>query len=256
MNYQDWDRGDDPSDPFQRGDTDTSTMLGANADADATSCMWHSYSFCRPESDGGAGILTKVPSQPSPSMQDLEDDRDPTLTQDLTRMTIEQRQTMYESIHAVEQIPTEDPQHVARCLTELHQVLHTIPESERSAYNQALLVAPTLVQDPSFRLMFLRAASFDVAYAARRLITHFECKRVLFGDSKLGKKHMTLQEDLDEDDQETLTSGCFQFLPDRDVAGRAILFHDRRFMTFKTWKNVVWPIVFDQDDRVAPFCSP
>ena len=72
--------------------------------------------------------------------------------------------------------------------------------------------------------MFLRADRFKVALAAKRLLLHFHYKSQLFGESKVGKEHIT-SDDLGTEDLATLRSGAIQVMGDvKDLKGRSVLF--------------------------------
>ncbi|KAL3919718.1 MAG: hypothetical protein SGILL_003614 [Bacillariaceae sp.] len=85
--------------------------------------------------------------------------------------------------------------------------------------------------------MFLRATEGDCKKAAKRLVRHFATKRRLFGDEKL-VKDITLS-DLDEHDMESLESGGFQVLAERDLAGRSVLFGRYTCMKYRTIDNML-----------------
>ena len=57
------------------------------------------------------------------------------------------------------------------------------------------------------------------------------------GEEKL--IHPITLDDLDEDDKRTLMSGSMQVLPNKDNGGRTVLFLNRRYDNFKSWKNQV-----------------
>ena len=52
---------------------------------------------------------------------------------------------------------------------------------DTSAYEQAIQQSIDHVQEESFRIMFLRAALFDVEVAAEKIITYFRAKLELWG---------------------------------------------------------------------------
>ena len=82
-------------------------------------------------------------------------------------------------------------------------------------------INPQFVNDPAFRLKFLRAERYDPKLAVARVARYFDLKLKLFGESKLCKD--ITYEDLDREDIEGLKQGFLQILPQRDAAGRAIL---------------------------------
>ena len=86
---------------------------------------------------------------------------------------------MHEEIHGIVDIPDEEPEFVENCLKQMDDEIQKI--KKRAAYNKAHFLAPTKVKCPEFRLMFLRATSFDPRAAAKRVVMHFQNKAELFG---------------------------------------------------------------------------
>ena len=101
----------------------------------------------------------------------------------------------------------------------------------------AMTMSPQFVRDRTFRLMFLRADGFDVGKAARRIILHFETKKLLFDESRLVKS--ITWDDLDDTDRDALTSGTLCVLKQKDQAGRRIFFNKPNCAGFKDWIHEV-----------------
>jgi hypothetical protein len=90
------------------------------------------------------------------------------------------------------------------------------------AFQLAQKVAPALVQDESFRTMFLRAdPTFDPKKAAQRMIKFFQHKLQLFGIEKLGKT-ITMN-DLSDEDRNILYRGRTQILKEKDQSGKTVI---------------------------------
>ena len=141
------------------------------------------------------------------------------IAKELNKMSMQERQKIFEEIHGVDRIVEETPEFLSEKLDALQEeVLKIHP---KIAYEMAVQHDKTFVFKNTFRLTFLRADMFDPIKASKRLVTFFECRLALFG-SHLLTKSLTLQ-DLDKDDMATLKSGYFQILPQRDTAGRAVL---------------------------------
>jgi hypothetical protein len=137
---------------------------------------------------------------------------------------LQEREQAFEDIHGVSKIIDEDPDFVDQCLLLMDMELRRLKKQKKqtSAYETALFLAPRLVMDREFRLMFLRAESFDPKKALHRMVKYFESKLELFGFDKLVKT--ITQEDLHEDAKEALRVGMFQPLPAKDQSGRNIIF--------------------------------
>jgi hypothetical protein len=149
----------------------------------------------------------------------------------LKQMSLEERDNLYHEIHGVAGVVDETPDFVEQSLHELQNELVkqlNCPKSKSffpisvKAFQMAQSMSPDFVNNPKFRLRFVRAERFDAPKAAVRMLRYFEMKRKLFGESKLCKE-ITF-EDLDEDDVEGLMKGHLQIGAERDRSGRAILF--------------------------------
>ena len=89
------------------------------------------------------------------------------------------------------------------------------------AYRIARRQNKAYVEDPNFRLRFLRCEQYDAEKAANHFLRFFNLKLRLFGKSKLTQD--ILLQDLGEDGMYTLETGFMQFCPLRDRAGRKVL---------------------------------
>lgn len=131
----------------------------------------------------------------------------------------------------------EEPEFVKNGLTEMRQILGKMTKSRRKSFDRALFLRPSLQQDDSFFLMFLRADRFDPMSAANRLCLHFDHKLDLFGESKLAKK-ITL-DDLSEEDMRAMEACFFLDNPERDQSGRIVLNIDIKTLRAAAhWQNV------------------
>jgi hypothetical protein len=93
------------------------------------------------------------------------------------------------------------------------------------------------VENPKFRLMFLRANNFDKAAATCRLMEFLDQKLTYFGKDRLTKE-ITLN-DLSTEDMKALESGMFQELSSLDVIGRPIVALFQQLRRFDKPKNMV-----------------
>jgi hypothetical protein len=174
----------------------------------------------------------------TPKTYDEEDNVD-VIAQELTRISIREREAVYEEIHGVAGLSTESPEKLEEITANLEEELQKI--KKKSAYDRALFLSPRHVNDPSFRLKFLRSTRFDPKQAAAKIAAFFESKLELFGEDKLVKR-ITL-EDLDETSLAELASGSHHFLPTRDRSNRALCFVMPSHGIFKGWKSkmrAVW----------------
>eukprot|EP00934_Nitzschia_sp_Nitz4_P001806 Nitzschia sp. Nitz4//scaffold175_size95217//56393//57384//NITZ4_004727-RA/size95217-augustus-gene-0.102-mRNA-1//1//CDS//3329538951//1806//frame0 len=143
------------------------------------------------------------------------------LVTELNSIPTQERNELFERIHAVEGIVPETQSLIEEKLEALNQALEQIPT--KHAFNTALKEDRKYVQSHKFCLQFLRAERFDAMKAARRMVLFFEDKLHRFGKCSLGRP-LTIQ-DLSPAARTLLVrSGVLQTLPVRDRAGRAVLF--------------------------------
>ena len=133
-----------------------------------------------------------------------------------------EREKVYFDIHGVNDVVDETAEEgfVDRKLDDMAHALAKLKTPEKAAFDLARSTNSAYVDDPNFRLRFLRAERFDPKRAAIRYAKHYDLKLQLFGVEKLGRP--IVQDDLGEEALEALYSGKAQVLRQRDSAGRAI----------------------------------
>jgi hypothetical protein len=150
-----------------------------------------------------------------------EKDDDPTvlIAKAMNHLSLQEREEAYEDLHGVSAQVHETPELIAKTLHEMEHCLQGI--HHKHAYVLAEAFRDDYVQDPTLRLLFLRADRFDAEKSAKRLVDFLDWKLKLFGEEKLCQWHIGL-DDLDEDAQFLVKSGVDQILPSRDTRGRAV----------------------------------
>lgn len=148
-----------------------------------------------------------------------ESQMDAFIANELYKMSLEERQIVFEVIHGVERTAEETPTFLSERLSALEFEVSKI--QPKRAYEMAERFSREYVHDAAFRLTFLRADLFHPVKAAERMVLFFECRLYLFGPDLLTRP-LTLA-DLDQDTTTALEGGTFQILPSRDTAGRAVL---------------------------------
>ena len=151
------------------------------------------------------------------------------LANELRRLNFHYKQRIDEEIHGIVNVDDSDkswekedqPGFIEQCLQQMQQEIDKLHVYDKTAYNEAYRLAPNLVMDHNFRLMFLRAEEFCPIKAARRITKHFDCKQRLFG--KL-VDDITLDKDIytKTTTKELFLSGAFQTLPSKDQSGRTV----------------------------------
>ena len=196
------------------------------------------------------------------------------LAQEISRMSIQERERVVHEIHGIDDTTHEDGAMVRVALQQLNDEFdrylsehangvgggssnnrNATPfashwnhltgshdgnpgELQDDALYVALQESSQYVRNPSFLVMFLRTEKWNVSSTVTRIKLFFEHKMDLFGHASLGRD-ITIQDDFQssKDDFNALQSGFFQLLPGRDRAGRSIvlsLAHLRKGLNLKS----------------------
>lgn len=143
---------------------------------------------------------------------------DSMIAQQMANMTVEDREQAFLDIHGISPIVDETPELISSKLMEMEN--HIRNQHQREAYDIAESMNPQYVQNPEFRLMFLRSDLFNAQDAAVRFVRHFEAKRDLFGIDKLTQE--ITQDDLDKGALDALYVGYAQYLRTPDKNNRIV----------------------------------
>jgi len=149
----------------------------------------------------------------------------------LQELTLQEREHVTLDMHGVANVTKETPDLLEKAFQELKHHLEewlkredppSIPEDLLSphAYRLAKSIDADFLETNFFRLMFLRAESFDADKAARRMLRYLNFKSKLFGSERLCRE-ITIQ-DLKSEEAKILKKGNFQTLPVRDRSGRLV----------------------------------
>jgi hypothetical protein len=148
------------------------------------------------------------------------DQVDSLVAKQMASLSMEDREKVYYDVHGVSEEVKETPEMVTLSLLQFELELQKLHLQQKGAYEAAKSMNPAYVQNPEFRLRFLRADLFDAPKAALRMARHFETKLELFGIDKLALDIQ--QDDLDKETIDALYSGYTQTMPLRDRAGRLV----------------------------------
>ena len=140
------------------------------------------------------------------------------LAKAMSKMSTDERNGVIEDVHGISRVINEFPTFVAEKLYDFNL---DIQQNKTDTYQIAYEQSREYVEDPNFRLMFLRSVLFDVPAATKRLMGFFQQKMVYFGYEKLTKE--IYLSDLTVDDIELFESGTVQSLPVKDQTGRGII---------------------------------
>ena len=228
----------------------TNVMASGNT-ASTTGCFSGGglLSHCQPRSSPGlvseekqttseGDGITAQPSQrtkllPPKKLAEAEE----LLLQDFADLSITEKRVLEEEVNGANiSVYDETEEFVKQSIKDMDEEIRKI--RLRSCFDRAKFLAPHLVNDTDFRLMFLRATTFNPRRAAQLIVRFYDFKVKLFGDDKLIKK-ITVKDDFDEDDIAAFESGAFQILPCPDTYGRRISFFNKRQHKYKSIWNFV-----------------
>lgn len=143
---------------------------------------------------------------------------------EMNELTSSEREAVYNDLHGISrktELAEESQEVMERAITDTRNEIASV--RLKTAYNKALFLNPEYVNSNEFMLMFLRSCRFDPKQTANKIVDHFKYKLDLFGYDNLGRDLM--YDDLDQGTKNALGSGAVQILPQRDNAGRAIVFY-------------------------------
>ncbi|CAJ1940028.1 unnamed protein product [Cylindrotheca closterium] len=160
----------------------------------------------------------KIVSENEPNIATNIDDVDSMIATQMMELSMKDREKVYMDVHGVRQGPTETEEAIEKGLDLMHREIDKL--KDKRAYDLALSMNSTYVENRSFRLAFLRADSFDARKAALRIIRFFQLKLDLFGEDKLVLD--IVQDDLDGEAMQDLYCGRKQALDAQDRTGRWI----------------------------------
>jgi hypothetical protein len=143
------------------------------------------------------------------------------LADDMTSLSMKEREDVVHEIHGLSRIREETPGFVQDRLRAMQAALDALGEADRRAYSVAMQLDPSYVEDPDFRLKFLRCDLWDADAAALRLARHLQVKLDLFGRDLLCRD--VRQRDLSPEARRGLMGGAIQILPVRDSVGRVVV---------------------------------
>lgn len=189
---------------------------------------WNDTSTSNSNAEGGTNKSTMFDPGPPPIPLNLPSgqETDALLSETFNKLSLAKREEALHDVHGVGDILEETETLRRMKLIELETEIRKIVA--KPAYELAWSMSIEYVTRVEFRLKFLRAENFETTKAAIRMVRYFEEKLVLFGQEKLVRDIML--QDLDAETISGLQSGYCQLLPQRDTAGRPIIFTNRSLM--------------------------
>ena len=154
---------------------------------------------------------------------------------ELNNLSIQEREAVYDDLHAVRS--TQDPP-----LEEMNQKIQELRREVQNSrlaqvYNKAKFLNPAYVDGRKFLLLFLRTTDYIVKEAAQLLANHFIQKLEIFGPNCIGRR--ITYSDLNDETRRILSSGLYSIFPRKDLAGRSVLLINRKFQDSKSSLDAV-----------------
>jgi hypothetical protein len=160
----------------------------------------------------------EVPSSYKTSARAVED----CIEEDFSKLSVDDRSQITQEIEgthcmAIEETPTV----LQAALLNLQTEIDSIPYKKKIGYLQSQELPRTHINDPGFRLRFLRSHLFDVREAAVRLVKHCDFVLELFGAFAL-ERNVELR-DFSKREMKWIMKGYTQLMPFRDKNGRRVI---------------------------------
>ena len=111
----------------------------------------------------------------------------------------------------------------------LQEALEHIPEESKSAYLEAMRLAPNVVEQESPLMHYLNRDDYNLHSAALRLVNYWRLRKDVFGERAFLPMVQSGRGALTRDDVVVLRSGAIAVLP-KDNAGRTVVLEDRSRM--------------------------
>ncbi|CAJ1969898.1 unnamed protein product [Cylindrotheca closterium] len=140
------------------------------------------------------------------------------LASEMNRLSMQERANAFADVHCVGEDIQETPEMVQRSLEEFE---NTVQKERNPVYEMAVNQNRAYVEDPKFRLKFLRAKLYDARKSVRQMMSFLEQKAKYFGNDKVARE-IDLS-DLSKEDMELMLSGLYHIQEGRDRMGRVIV---------------------------------
>lgn len=148
-------------------------------------------------------------------MKPLED----MLASEIAKLSVQERSKALDDVHCVGDELQETPEVLQQSLAEFDEVLQ---RKKTSIYEMATNQSREYVENPTFRLLFLRANLHDVGKSVHQMLDFLRYKATYFGNDKVARD-ITL-DDLNEEDKRLLLSGAKHIQEGTDRSGRFVLY--------------------------------
>ena len=150
------------------------------------------------------------------------------LASEFSKLSVQERSQALDDLHCVGEDLEDTPEMIENLLLEMDRILK---QKNAPIYNIAASQNRAYVEDPNFRIRFLRANYHDVEKAASQLLGFLTQKELYFGRDKLTQE--ITSDDLNQEDIGVLMSGRFHIQDGLDRKGRHVVWflnHDLRIV--------------------------
>ncbi|CAJ1938862.1 unnamed protein product [Cylindrotheca closterium] len=154
------------------------------------------------------------------------------LASEMNKLSVQERSKALDDIHCVGDELDETPEMIEKSLAEFDEMLQ---RKKNVIYEMAENQNREYVENPEFRLKFLRSDLHDVSKSVRKMLNFLQHKATYFGNEKV-TRDITL-DDLNEGDKKLLLLGIQHIQEERDRRGRVVLFFFNRYMGVGTIYN-------------------
>jgi hypothetical protein len=141
------------------------------------------------------------------------------LASELSKLSIQEISKALDDVHCVGEELKEDEEMIQRSLAAFDEAVRA---QRNPIYDIAAGQNRAYIEDPSFRLKFLRANLHDVQRSARQMMSFLKYKATYFGEDTLGRD--IVLSDLKQEDVDHIQSGLFHIQAGRDRSGRVITY--------------------------------
>lgn len=180
---------------------------------------------CQHENGDGDGFISHIDVM-SKSVPAIYKDNDTAiqerLEKDFAKLSVDHRSQIAQEIDGTYCMAIEEtPELLESSLANLAIELESISYKKKVGYNQSQKLPKTCINDPNFRLRFLRSQLFDVREAANRLVRYCDFVLDMFGMFALERQ--IERNDFSKKEMKWLLKGYIQLMPFRDKSGRRVI---------------------------------
>jgi len=141
------------------------------------------------------------------------------LASEMSKLTVQELSEAMDDLHCVGEDLEENPEMIERSLAEFTE---RVKREQNSVYEMAAKQNRAYLENPDFRLKFLRANMHNVGQSVQQMMSFLKIKAKYFGDDKVACD-ITVR-DLNAEDMALLSSGLYHIHSFGDRNGRVILY--------------------------------